>query len=127
METWEIVVLAVVGVLLLLALGGGIANARRRRALAERFGPQIRAADQALAEAHASDKGWDRDALEAAARRELERARPGEVVRELVLVQVIDKPGQEEDQAVFRVAAADRDAVLTLGRAGDGWVLAGLD
>ena len=126
METWEIIVIAVVAVLLLLALGGAAANARRRRALAERFGSDIRAADRALAMAHAEDKGWARDLLEAAARREFEKARPGDVIRELALVQVIDRPGQEEDEAVFRVAAPDGDVVLTLGRKGEDWVLAGV-
>src|SRR3954447_21382884 len=41
METWEIVVLVVVAALALLALGGAVANARRRRALAERFGAHL--------------------------------------------------------------------------------------
>jgi hypothetical protein len=123
METWEIIVIIVVVVVILLAVGGAAANARRRRALAERFGEDIRSADRALAAAHAEDKGWDRARLEAAARREFERARPGDVLRELALVQVIDRPGQEEDEAVFRVAAPDGDAVLTLGRRGDDWHL----
>jgi hypothetical protein len=124
METWEIVVLAVVVVLALLALGGAVANARRRRGLAERFGPEIRAADQALAEAVAADKGWDRTRLMEAARREFERARPGVPVRDLALVQVRDLPGEAEDEAVFRVEAADGDATLVLGRQADEWVLA---
>jgi type II secretory pathway pseudopilin PulG len=124
METWEIVVLAVVALLALLALGGAVANARRRRALAERFGPQIRAADAALAAAHAEDKGWDRAHLEEAARREFETAKPGTPIRDMALVQVVDKPGQEEDEAVFRIDAPDGETTLTLGRDGDRWVLA---
>ena len=127
METWEIIVLAVVVVLALLAVGGAVANARRRRALAERFGRDIREADRALALAHAEDKGWDRERLAAAARSEFETARPGDVIRDLALVQVIDRPGQEEDEAVFRVAAPDGDVLLTLGRKGDDWVLASIE
>ena len=124
METWEIVVLAVVVVLALLAVGGAAANARRRRALAERFGHEIRAADRALAAAHAQDKGWERARLEEAARREFERARPGVSIREMALVQVLDRPGQEQDEAVFRIDAGDGETTLRLGRQKDGWVLA---
>jgi hypothetical protein len=125
METWEIVVLVVVVVLALLALGGAAANARYRRRLARRFGPDIRAADRALAAAHAEDKGWERAHLEEAARREFERERPGVPIREMALVQVIDKPGKEEDEAVFRIDAADGEtATLALGRQEDAWVLA---
>jgi len=123
-ETWEIVVLVVVVVLALLALGGAAANARYRRALARRFGPEIRAADRALAAAHAEDKGWDGKVLAAAARREFERARPGTPIRDLALVQVRDLPGKEDDEAVFRIEAADGETTLTLGRREDEWVLA---
>ncbi|HEX3316985.1 MAG TPA: hypothetical protein VHR88_03135 [Solirubrobacteraceae bacterium] len=124
METWEIVVLIVVVVLALLALGGAAANARRRRALAKRFGPEIRAADRALADAHAADKGWDRARLEAAARREFEQAKPGVPIRQLALVQVRDLPGTADDEAVFRVEAEDGTTTLALGRREDDWVLA---
>jgi hypothetical protein len=124
METWEIVVLAVVVVLALLALGGAAANARRRRALAERFGPEVRAADRALADAHAADKGWDRKRLEAAARREFEQRKPGVPIRGLALVQVLDRPGTAEDEAVFRIEAEDGMTTLALGRQEDDWVLA---
>jgi hypothetical protein len=126
METWEIVVLAVLAALALLALGGALANARRRRALAERFGADIRAADRALAAAHAEDKGWDRDRLHQAARREFEQAKPGTPIRDMALVQVRDLPGKEQDEAVFRIDAGDGETTLTLGREDDGWVLARL-
>ena len=124
METWEIVVLVVVVVLALLAVGGAAANAQRRRRLARRFGTEIRAADRALAAAHAEDKGWHRARLQEAARREFERERPGVPIREMALVQVIDRPGKEQDEAVFRIEAADGETDLALGRKGDDWELA---
>jgi hypothetical protein len=79
---------------------------------------------RALAAAHAEDKGWDGKVLAAAARREFERARPGTPIRDLALVQVRDLPGKEDDEAVFRVEAADGETTLTLGRREDEWVLA---
>jgi hypothetical protein len=124
METWEIVVLIVVVVLALLTLGGVAANARRRRRMAKRFGREIRAADRALAAAHAADKGWERQRLEEAARREFEQAKPGVPIRDMALIQVLDRPGQEEDEAVFRIDAGDGETTLALGRQEDDWVLA---
>jgi hypothetical protein len=124
METWEIVVLVVVVVLALLAVGGAAANAQRRRHLARRFGADIRAADRALAAAHAEDKGWDRDRLMEAARREFEGARPGVPIRDMALIQVLDRPGKEDDEAVFRIEAGDGETTLALGRQADKWVLA---
>ena len=63
MSALAIIVIVVLGVLLLLFVGGVIANARRARA----EDPQLRAtlleADQALAQARAEDRGWDRAAL----------------------------------------------------------------
>ena len=38
-------------------------------------------------------------------------------------MQIIDRPGTDEDKAVFRVASGDREERLTLGREGGEWVL----
>ena len=62
----------------------------------------MREADQALALARAGDRGWERDVLEAAAREAFAARSPVEI-RELLLLQVVDRPGTEEDQALFRV------------------------
>jgi hypothetical protein len=43
-------------------------------------------------------------------------------IHELTLVQVVDRPGTEEDKAVFRVVAADVRLNLTLGRVDGDWV-----
>jgi len=42
----------------------------------------------------------------------------------MALIQVLDRPGQEEDEAVFRIDAGDGETTLALGRQEDDWVLA---
>jgi Tfp pilus assembly protein PilE len=111
------VILIVVGVLLLLLfVGGYIANSRRRGAERAALVARAREADRHLASAHASDKGWERTVLEEAAR-EAYTARHGAAPQRLTLVQVVDRPGVEEDEAVFD---ADGDT-LVMGRRGGEW------
>jgi hypothetical protein len=114
-----IVIVAIVLVVLVAALfvGGYIANARRNRSEQATLSERVQEADQHLARAHAEDKGWERSGLEAAARAAF-AARTGHEPQELHLTQVIDKPGIEEDEAVFE---ADGER-LVLGRSGDSWV-----
>jgi type II secretory pathway pseudopilin PulG len=112
------IVLIVLGLLvLLLAAGGAVANGRRRAAEAEALHAQAQEADHQLAEAHAADNGWDRGTMEAAARRVF-AGRNGVQPGRVTLIQVVDKPGTEDDEAVFD---ADGDEVR-LGRRGDDWV-----
>ena len=125
MPTWAIIVLAVFAAFLLLALGGALAASLRNRRRAQRFGSRIDEVDRALADARATDRGWERGVLEAAARRAFEVERPGLEIHELTLVQVVDRPGTEEDKAVFRVVAADTRVQLTLGRVAGEWVSEG--
>jgi hypothetical protein len=119
MPTWLIIVLAV---LVVLAVGGFFA----RRALTRRTETQFRArleqANHDLAEAAAEDKGWDRALLESAARRLYAEQRGGEPA-ELLLIEVLDRPGTDEDYAIFR-AGGD---TLTLGRRDGDWVLESLN
>ena len=117
------IVLIVLGALIvLLAVGGAIATARRTRAAEAQLQAQVQQADRELAQAHAEDKGWERAALEAAAR-EAVAARFGDVaVSDMHLVQVVDRPGTDADQAVFRVQTADGDHTITLGRRAGAWV-----
>lgn len=122
MPTWAIIVLAVFGAFLLLALGGALAASLRNRRRSERFGSSLDQVDRALADARATDRGWESGALEAAARRAFEAERPGLEIHELTLVRVVDRPGTEEDKAVFRVVAADVRVHLTLGRVEGEWV-----
>jgi hypothetical protein len=65
--------------------------------------------------------------VESAARAAFAERHPGEHVTELVLTQVVDPPGTDEDKAVFRVNAPDGEHRLTLGRRGGDWVLEKLD
>lgn len=123
MSTLAIVLIVLAALVVLLALGGAIANARREREGRERFARQVDDANRAQAAAHAADKGWERGALEAAARRAVEAERPGQDVRELSLVQVVDLPGVDEDQAVFRAVTGDGEHVVTLSRRGGEWAL----
>ncbi len=118
----------VVALVVLLALIGGIAVARRRREQAPAFEGQLIEANRALAAAHAQDKGWDAGALRQAAGRAFEAERPGHTVRDMQLVQVVDPPGIERDKAVFRFETEDGGAhQLTLGRTPEGWILERID
>jgi hypothetical protein len=121
-----IVIIVVVFVLLvvLLAVGGIIASDRRRREHADELRFAVREADQALALARAGDRGWDRDLLEAAAREAFAARSPVEPL-ELLLVQVVDRPGTEEDQALFRVITEVGSEEILLIRHGDSWTTPG--
>lgn len=117
------IVLIVLGVLIVaLAVGGAIATARRARAEDAQLHAQVQQADRELARAHAEDKGWTRETMEAAAR-EAAAERFGAVgITALHLVQVIDRPGTDADQAVFRVETPEGDHTVTLGRREGVWV-----
>ncbi len=112
------IVLIVLAVLVLgLFAGGYVANARRRDAERAALHARAQEADRHLAAAHAEDKGWERATLEAAARRAFAE-RHGVEPDDLRLVQVVDRPGTDEDEAVF----AGDGHELVLGRRGDQWV-----
>jgi hypothetical protein len=117
MDPILIVILVVVVLLAALFVGGYVASGRRHRAEQATLRARVEEADQHLARAHADDKGWGRSGLEAAAR-EAFRERHGRDAGTLMLVQVVDRPGTDEDEAVFH---ADGER-LVLGRSGDRWV-----
>jgi hypothetical protein len=114
----------VVVVMILLAIGGYVATTRRTQSTSDELLAQVREADAALAAAHAEDKGWERSGLEAAAREAFAETHGGDEVRELHLVQVVDRPGTDEDQAVFRVVTDQGERTLVLGRRDGVWVRA---
>jgi type II secretory pathway pseudopilin PulG len=118
-----IIVIVVLGLLLLLFVGGVVANARRARAESPELRESLREADRALALARAEDRGWDRGALEAAAREAFAARSPVEP-RELQLVKVIDRPGIEDDQCVFRVVTDVGSEEILLVRTGGDWAAA---
>ena len=119
MPTWLIIVLAV---LLVLAVGGALARARQLARTQAQFERTLDRVNHDLAEAAASDRGWDRETLETAARRILAEQEQGTESDELLLVEVIDRPGTDQDQAVFRVRTGTADRLLTLGRRDGEWV-----
>ncbi len=118
MPTWLIIVIVV---LVLLAVGGVIARKRQLEKSRPAFDRALAHVDRDLAAAAASDRGWDRELLESAARR-ISAERLGSEPDELTLVEVIDKPGTDEDQAVFDVSAGGERHRVVLGRRDGDWV-----
>src|SRR3954470_22425748 len=117
MPVWLTIVIAV---LLILFVGGVIARRRQPAGSRPAFDRALSQVDHDLAAAAATDRGWDRGRLEAAARR-ISAERLGAEPEELTLVEVIDKPGTDEDQAVFEVTrGGDRQRVV-LGRRDGDW------
>jgi uncharacterized Ntn-hydrolase superfamily protein len=111
--------LIVIAVLVVLAVGGALARRRMFARGEGAFDRELAKVNADLVAAAAQDRGWDRANLESAARRIYAEQRGAEPSA-LQLVEVRDRPGTDEDQAVFR---AGQDARLTLGRRGDEWVL----
>ena len=127
MSTLDVIIVAVVLLLILLAIGGMFANSRRRRAGEARFDVSLDEVNRQLAAAHAQDKGWEPSALNAAARRSFADQRVADEIREEALVAVIDRPGTDEDRAVFRFVTDAGTFLLTLGRAGGEWAAVGVE
>ncbi|HYM56664.1 MAG TPA: hypothetical protein VES79_01765 [Solirubrobacteraceae bacterium] len=124
MPTWLIVILAV---LALLAVGGAMARRQQLQRTRGRFDANLLQVNNDLAAAHAEDRGWERAALDDAARRAYAEQRPGADQGEMVLMQVIDRPGTDQDKAVYRFGADGRHERLTLGRRDGQWVFEGLE
>ena len=117
---WLIIVLLV---LVVLVVGGIIARNRQLASTRPAFERALAQVEQDLVAAAASDRGWDRSVLEAAARR-IVTERFGTEPSELTLVEVIDKPGTEQDQAVFDARVGDASERVVLGRSEGEWVAA---
>jgi hypothetical protein len=117
----EIVLIVFALLVLGVGAGGYIAMARRTSAREDKLLEQLTRAERELAKAHAADKGWDPKVLDSAARAAADQQFGASGVTGLQLVQVIDKPGTDADQAVFRVETADGERSMTLGRTGGVW------
>jgi hypothetical protein len=121
------IVLVVLGVVIVVFLVGGFTVARRRAARPQRE-ERIRQADRALEQARAADRGWDRELIDAAARRGLAESRPGFAPARLDLVLVDDRPGVEEDRAHLVAKGADDSVRVVLARDPSGaWGVESLD
>ena len=118
MPLWLIIVLIVFAVLI---VGGIYARNRQLARSRPAFERALDKVNRDLATAAATDKGWDRELLEAAARRVYAEQHGGSEPEGLTLVEVIDRPGTDQDQAVFE--AGGRRVVL--GRRDGDWVAAG--
>jgi hypothetical protein len=125
-STWEIVVLVIVALLALLALGGAFARRRQLARSEGRFDANLLQVNRDLAAARAEDRGWERTTLEEAARQAYAAERGGADPGELELMQVVDRPGTDDDHAVFRAGPEGRER-LTLGRRDGQWVLEALE
>ena len=123
MSTLAIVLIVVAAVFLLLLAGGLAGAARRREHNAHRYERNLAEADRALEHARAADKGWDRPALETAAREALASEKPNWSYSELILVLVDDRPGVSEDRAHFVASGDGGESRVVLARRESGWVL----
>ena len=120
MSVLAIILIVLAAVVLVFLLGGMVVS--RRRSDRPDWDRHIRAADRALEQARAEDRGWDRELLHAAARAALTQERPGFEPASLALVRVDDRPGVEKDRAHVLATAADGDTarvVLARDSAGE--------
>ncbi|MGH2847430.1 MAG: hypothetical protein ACRDL0_15670 [Thermoleophilaceae bacterium] len=117
------IVLIVVGVLVLVFFVGGVlgAGARSRRQ-AGSYAQHLAAADAALEQARAADRGWHRDTMEESARAAIAESRPGWEYQDLHLVLVDDRPGVTEDRAHFVAVGSDAECRVIMARQDDRWV-----
>ncbi|HEV3378213.1 MAG TPA: hypothetical protein VG126_13140 [Thermoleophilaceae bacterium] len=121
-STLGIILIVLGAVVLVFAIGGAIVVVRRYREQEPTFTRHVEAADSALEQARALDKGWHRDTMEEAARAAVAESRPGWTYDDLHLVLVDDRPGVNEDRAHFMAVGSDGEARVILAREGDRWV-----
>jgi hypothetical protein len=121
MSVLAIVLIVLAAIVVVFFLGGLIVSRRRRNRPG--WEQHIAQADQALEQARAADRGWDRELLQDAAERALAGERPGFSPSSLHLVLVDDRPGVEEDRAHFVATGAEGTVRLVLARDASGaWV-----
>jgi hypothetical protein len=118
--TWLIIVIVV---LLVLSVGGYLARRAQLAKSRPAFERRLSQVERDLVAAAAADRGWDRERLEAAARR-IGAQELGSEPEELTLIEVVDRPGTEQDEAVFDVRAGGSRHRLVLGRRDGEWIAA---
>lgn len=127
LSTIGIVLIALGAVVILFFIGGVLAVGARGRGQAGSYAQHVAAADSALEQARAADRGWHREAMEKVARDAIAESRSGWSYDDLHLVLVEDRPGIEEDRAQFVAVGADGECHVLLARAGDRWVAERVD
>jgi|SRR3954469_4344160 hypothetical protein len=115
------VLLIILLVLAVLIVGGIIARNRQLARSRPAFERALAHVERDLVTAAASDRGWDRTVLESTAR-QVFTEQQGAEPEELTLIEVIDKPGTDEDQAVFDVRAGGAQHRVVLGRRDGEWI-----
>jgi hypothetical protein len=118
MPIWLIIVIVA---LLVLGIGGYFARRAQLARSRPAFERSLARVQRELAAAAAEDRGWDRERLETAARR-VGAERHGTEPEELILVEVVDRPGTDEDRAIFELSVGGQRHRLVLGRRGDDWI-----
>ena len=105
MPTWLAIVLGVfVALVLILSIGGAIARKRQLERTQGRFDENLAEVNRDLALAHAQDRGWARETLDAAAQAAWLAERGADApTASLTLVQIVDRPGTDDDKAVYAV------------------------
>jgi hypothetical protein len=109
------VVIIVVAVVFLLLFVGGLVAARRRSGQPE-VAERIRAADRALEQARASDRGWDRERMHGIANNAIGEHRPDFAWETMELVLVEDRPGVTEDRAHLVASGPHGPLTIILAR-----------
>jgi hypothetical protein len=126
-STLGLVLIILAAIVVLCFLGGVVAVRVRDRRQAGSYAEHVAEADAALEQARASDRGWDRKAMEGAARTAISEARGDWTITDLHLVRVDDQPGTEEDRAHFVAVGPCGECRVVLAREGDRWVADRID
>ena len=121
-STLGIILIVLGAIVLLFVIGGAVGVVTRSRAQDATFAEHVEAADSALEQARALDRGWQREVMEEAATAALAESRPGWTYDDLHLVLVDDRPGVSEDRAQFMAVGPDGQVRIMLAREGDRWV-----
>jgi hypothetical protein len=116
------IILVILALLLVVFFVGGLVAARRRATeTAPEYARHLAEADQALEQARAADKGWDRAVMEQVVREALAREHPDTSFERLDLVLVDDRPGVTQDRAHFEASSGGRRVPVILARDESGW------
>jgi hypothetical protein len=117
-----IILIVLAALVVVLAIGGYVVASRRADESDDRLLRDLAEANEALARARAEDRGWDRDTIDAAARAAHLGRRPDADIRAVHLVQVVDRPGTDQDEARVRIVDDEGTHDVHLGRRDGVWV-----